>query len=144
MICFCWICFISWCILGTLRSATATSDSTKTSPQNTTLLYHKTFVIIPSCSRHTLIAKYPKNELVREILGWIREWKNLSCMFIHSSKFGDLASSLYKDDVFRRGVKNHQHYSTTKVDFRNNICVIRSTARCAWYFNKKKWKRNFV
>ena len=27
------------------------------------------FVIIPSCPRHTLLAKYPKNELVREISG---------------------------------------------------------------------------
>ena len=53
-------------ILGTLRSPTATS--TKTSSQNTTLLYHKSFVIIPSCSRHILLAKYPENELVRETL----------------------------------------------------------------------------
>ena len=53
-------------ILGTLRSPTATS--TKTSSQNKTLLYHKSFVIIPSCSRHILLAKYPENELVRETL----------------------------------------------------------------------------
>ena len=33
------------------------------------LLYHKSFSIIPSCSRQTLVAKYPKNELVREISG---------------------------------------------------------------------------
>ena len=53
-------------ILETLRSPTATS--TKTSSQNITLLYHKSFVITPSCSRHILLAKYPENELVREIL----------------------------------------------------------------------------
>ena len=52
--------------LGTLRSPTATS--TKMSSQNTTLLYHKSFEIIPSCSRHILLAKYPENELVRETL----------------------------------------------------------------------------
>ena len=38
--------------VGSLRSATATS--TKTSPQNITLLYHKPFAIISSCSRLTL------------------------------------------------------------------------------------------
>ena len=53
-------------ISGTLRSPTATS--TKMSSQNTTLLYHKSFVIIPSCLRHILLAKYPENELVRETL----------------------------------------------------------------------------
>ena len=37
--------------IGTLRSAKATS--TKTTPQNVSLLYHKSFAIIPSCSRHT-------------------------------------------------------------------------------------------
>ena len=52
--------------LGTLRSSTATS--TKTSSQNKTLLYHMSFEIIPSCSRHVLLAKYPENELVRETL----------------------------------------------------------------------------
>ena len=52
-------------VVGTLRSPTATS--TKTSSQNITLLYHKSFVIIPSCSRHILLAKYPENELAREI-----------------------------------------------------------------------------
>ena len=54
--------------IGTLRSPTATS--TKTSSQNTTLLYlkSKSFVIIPSCSRHILLAKYAENELVRAIL----------------------------------------------------------------------------
>ena len=36
-------------LLGTLRSTTATS--TKTSPQNKTLLYYKSFAIIPSRSR---------------------------------------------------------------------------------------------
>ena len=53
-------------LIGTLRSPTATS--TKTSSQNKTLLYHKSFVIIPSRSRHILLAKYPENELVRETL----------------------------------------------------------------------------
>ena len=49
--------------VGTSRSATATS--TETSPQNITLLYYiMSFAIIPSCSRDTLLAKYPTNELV--------------------------------------------------------------------------------
>ena len=30
---------------------------------------HKSLAIIPSCSRHILLAKCPKNELVREISG---------------------------------------------------------------------------
>ena len=64
-------------VLGTLRSPTATS--TKTSSQNTSLLHYKSFMIIPSCSRHILLAKYPENELVRE-------WKILSCMVTLSSK----------------------------------------------------------
>ena len=51
--------------LGTLRSMTATS--TKMSPQNKTLLYYKSFAIIPSRSRPTIWAKYPKNKLVRAI-----------------------------------------------------------------------------
>ena len=34
-----------------------------------TLLYHESLAIIPSCSRHTLLAKYPEDELVREISG---------------------------------------------------------------------------
>ena len=51
--------------LGTLRSTTATS--TKTSPQNRTLVYCKSFAIIPSRSRRTMWAKYPKNKLVRAV-----------------------------------------------------------------------------
>ena len=47
-----------------------TAASTKTSPQNITLLYHKSFAIIPSCSRLTLSVKYPRNELEREISEW--------------------------------------------------------------------------
>lgn len=52
-------------ILGTLRSATATS--TKTPPQ-LSLLYHKSFAIISSCSRQA-VSEYLKNESAREISG---------------------------------------------------------------------------
>ena len=51
--------------IGTLRSTTATS--TKTSPQNRTLLNHKSVAIIQSRSRRTMWAKYPKNKLVRAV-----------------------------------------------------------------------------
>ena len=51
--------------LGTLRSTTAMS--TKTSPQNIALLYHKSFAIIPSCSLLTIWAKCPKNKLVSAV-----------------------------------------------------------------------------
>ena len=44
--------------IGTLRSTTATS--TKTSPQNRTLLQYKALAIISSRSRRTMWAKYPK------------------------------------------------------------------------------------
>ena len=81
--------------LGSLRSATATS--TKTSPQNITLLYHKSFAIIPSCSRLTLSVKYPRNELVREI----SEWKERNERFTFACsrcrqnlEFGDSTSLL--------------------------------------------------
>ena len=47
-----------------IRFATATS--TKMSPQNITLV---DFAIILPFSRHTLLAKYPKNELVQEMSG---------------------------------------------------------------------------
>ena len=53
-------------ILGTLRSATATS--TKTPPQ-LSLLYRKSFAIISSCSRQ-VVSEYLKNEWAREISGW--------------------------------------------------------------------------
>ena len=55
-----------------LRSATATS--TKTSSQNITLLYHKSF--IPSCSRHTFSVRYPRNKLVEEISEWKERMKD--------------------------------------------------------------------
>ena len=54
--------------LGTWRSAMATSM--KAPSQNITLLYHKSFAIIPSFSRHKSLANYSKNEFLREILGW--------------------------------------------------------------------------
>ena len=52
-------------ILGTLRSATATS--TRTSPQNITLPYDKSFAVILSRSLLTVWAKYPNNKLVRAV-----------------------------------------------------------------------------
>jgi len=58
---------ITVAVLGTLKCATTTS--TKTLPQNITLVYHKSFAVIRSCSSHTLLAKYPINELVREMAG---------------------------------------------------------------------------
>ena len=39
----------------------------KTSPQNITWFYHKSFEIIQSRLRNTIWAKYPKNKLVREV-----------------------------------------------------------------------------
>ena len=81
--------------LGTLRSPTATS--TKTSAQNINLLYHKSFVIIPSWSRHILLARYPENELVREIFKVKKENERFSvaCSRCHQNlKFGGCTSSL--------------------------------------------------
>ena len=49
------------------ETSLTTETSTKTSPQSINLLYHKSFGIIPSCAGHTLLVKYPKNELGREI-----------------------------------------------------------------------------
>ena len=77
-------------IVGTLRSPTATS--TKTSSQNINLLYHKSLVIIPSRLRHTLLAKYPENELVREILRWRFSVACSRCR--QNLKFGGFTSSL--------------------------------------------------
>ena len=51
--------------IGTLRSTMATS--TKTSPQNITLLYHNSFAVILSRSLLTIWAKCPKNKLVRVV-----------------------------------------------------------------------------
>ena len=59
------LCYPRSITLGTLRSTTATS--TKTSPQNITLLYHNTFVVILSRSMLTIWAKYRKNKLIREV-----------------------------------------------------------------------------
>ena len=42
-------------------------DVEETSPQNITLLWYKPFAIIPSRSRRTMWAKYPKNKLVRAV-----------------------------------------------------------------------------
>ena len=39
----------------------------KTSPQNITWLYHKSFTIIQTRSRPTIWVKYPKNKLVRAV-----------------------------------------------------------------------------
>ena len=80
---------------GSLRSATATS--TKTSPQNITLLYHKSFAIIPSCSHLTLSVKYPRNELVREISEWKErnERFTVACSRCRQNlEFGDFTSLL--------------------------------------------------
>ena len=67
----------------------------KTSPQNITLLYHKSFAIIPSCSRLTLSVKYPRNELVREISEWKErnERFTVACSRCHL-EFGDFMSLL--------------------------------------------------
>ena len=106
--------FVSVCIiiLGTLRSPTATS--TKTSSQNTTLLYHKSFVIIPSLSRHILLAKYPENELVREIFKVKNENERFSvaCSRCRQNlKFGGFASSLCRgpQKYLLKSVRHVQH-----------------------------------
>ena len=49
-------------VIGTSQSGTATS--TKTSPQNITLQYRKSFAFIGSRLRRTRWAKYSKNDLV--------------------------------------------------------------------------------
>ena len=51
--------------LPNLRSTTA--KLTKTSPHNITLNYCNSLAIIPSRSRVTMWAKYPKNKLVRAV-----------------------------------------------------------------------------
>ena len=71
--------------------------STKTSSQNITLLYHKSFAIIPSWSRHILLAKYPKNALVREIFKVKKDNERFSVAFSRcrqNLKFGGFTSSL--------------------------------------------------
>ena len=103
---------LRWCrtsTKGTLRSQTATS--TKTSSQNINLLYHKSLVIIPSRSRHTLLAKYPENELVREILRWKKRMKDSQLHAHVVVKTSNFTSSLCRGskNYLLKSVRHVQH-----------------------------------
>ena len=98
--------------IGTLRSPTATS--TKTSSQNITLVYPKSFVIIPSWSRHILLAKYPENELVRGIFKVKKENERFSVACSRCGqnlKFGGFTSSLCRgpQKYLLKSVRHVQH-----------------------------------
>ena len=98
--------------IGTLRSPTATS--TKTSSQNITLVYHKSFVIVPSWSSHILLAKYPENELVRDIFKVKKENERFSVVCSRcrqNLKFGGFTSSLCRGSqkYLLNSVRHVQH-----------------------------------
>ena len=99
------------------------ATSIKTSSQNITLHYRKSFAIIPSRSRRTMRARNPKNKSVRAVSDWRFSAACSSCR--QNLKFGDLTSSLRREPqkYELKPVPYVQHHSLCCFNQRHH-CVV--------------------